>query len=37
MSFWDEKETKSLFKELPFYNILTENLHPFNLILLLRQ
>ena len=37
MSFWDEKETKSLFKELPFYNTLTENLHPFILILLLRQ
>ena len=24
MSFWDEKETKRLFKELPFYNALIE-------------
>ena len=24
MSFWDEKEAKALFRELPFYNILIE-------------
>ena len=24
MSFWDEKETKGLFQELPFYNFLNE-------------
>ena len=24
MSFWDEKEAKSLFQELPFYNVLIE-------------
>ena len=22
MSFWDEKEAKGLFQELPFYNVL---------------
>ena len=24
MSFWDEKEVKRLFKELPFYNVAIE-------------
>ena len=24
MSFWDEKEAKILFEELPFYNVLIE-------------
>ena len=24
MSFWNEKEAKTLFQELPFYNALTE-------------
>ena len=24
MSFWNEKEIKRLFQELPFYNVLTE-------------
>ena len=24
MSFWDEKEAKRLFQELPFYNVLIE-------------
>ena len=24
MSFWNEKELKTLFQELPFYNVLTE-------------
>ena len=24
MSFWDEKEVKRLFQELPFYNVLIE-------------
>ena len=24
MNFWDEKEAKSLFQKLPFYNVLIE-------------
>ena len=27
MSFWDEKEIKILFQELPFYYVLTEKPH----------
>ena len=27
MSFWDEKETKKLFEEPPFYNASIEKLH----------
>ena len=27
MSFWDEKEAKRLFQELPFYNVLIEKPH----------
>ena len=30
MSFWDEKEAKRLFEELPFYNTLIEK--PYTLI-----
>ena len=26
MSFWDEKDAKGLFQELPFYNVLIEKL-----------
>ena len=32
MSFWDKKEAKKLFQELPFYNVLTEK--PKNMELL---
>ena len=35
MNFWDEKEAKRLFKELPFYNALIEKV-SFKVILSFR-
>ena len=33
MSFWDKKEAKILFRELPFYKILTDKHFIMNLVL----